>query len=80
MKQKKNISGGRIREARLDQGLTQVELSRKLQTEQGIILSPNTISGIERKQRTVWHPELLAFAEVLNVSPTWLLGCERTQT
>ncbi len=76
MNQQKNISGKRIRQARLKLGLAQAELRYELLAKQGIIMPRRVLSRIEQGERPVWYPELQAFAEVLNVSPEWILGCE----
>ncbi len=72
---KKNISGDRIREARLKKRLSQSDLAAKLQTE-GIIIERDSISRIEIGTRFIPDYELPIFAKVLNVSVAWLLGME----
>ncbi len=69
----KNISGPYIRQARLEQGLTQVQLSKRLK-HRGLTLLPAAISAIERQTRAVKHDKLLAFAETLEVNIDWLIG------
>lgn len=70
-----NKSGYRIRAARAmcQPRLTQDELAAKLQLE-GINISKNILSRIEMGNRYVTDLELIAFARVLNVSTSWLLG------
>lgn len=58
----------RLRELRLRQGMTQVELSRRM----GFAHS-STISSIEHARRLIHHEELPAFAVVLNCSVDELL-------
>ena len=70
---KKNISGERIREARLKKRLSQSQLAAKMQIA-GIIIERDSISRIEIGTRFVPDYELLFFAKVLGVSAEWLLG------
>ena len=70
---KKNICGERVREARQRRRLTQSDLAAQLQTA-GIILERDSVSRIEIGTRFVADYELLAIADCLHVSPTWLLG------
>lgn len=72
---KKNISGLRIREARLKQRLSQSELAARMQIE-GIIIENDSISRIESGTRFVPDYELPVYARVLGVSVAWLLGLE----
>lgn len=72
---KKNISGQRIAEARVLQikKMTQLELSNRLRKNM-IRLDRAAVAKIERGLRGVLDFELLAFSEVLGVSPSWLLS------
>ena len=70
---KKNISGDRIREARLKKRLSQSDLAAKMQVE-GIIIERDSISRIEIGTRFVPDYELPIYARILNVSVDWLLG------
>ncbi len=72
---KKNISGDRIREARLKMRLTQADLAAKIQTE-GVIMERDSISRIESGTRFIPDYELPVFARVLGVSVLWLLSME----
>jgi transcriptional regulator with XRE-family HTH domain len=72
---KKNISGERIREARLKRRLTQVDFAAQLQVA-GIMIERDSISRIEIGTRFVADFELMAMAKVLNVSVEWLLSEE----
>lgn len=69
---KKNISGDRIREARVIQRLSQSDLAARLQIE-GVTLERDSISRIEVGTRFVSDYELKIFAKVLNVNIEWLL-------
>ncbi|MDE6890928.1 MAG: helix-turn-helix domain-containing protein [Lachnospiraceae bacterium] len=70
---KKNLSGERIREARVVQKLSQNELAAKMQIE-GITIERDSISRIEIGTRFVADFELMIFAKVLKVDVMWLLG------
>ena len=72
---KKNISGERIREARLKLRLSQSELAARVQVE-GVIMERDSISRVEIGTRCVPDYEIPVFARVLGVSPLWLLGIE----
>ena len=72
---KKNISGERIREARLKHRLTQADFAAQLQVA-GVTIERDSISRIEIGTRFVADFELLAIAKVLNVSVEWLLSEE----
>lgn len=71
----RNIIGKRITEARLTQGMKQIDLLKKLQLA-GIDLSVPALSLLEGQKRPVSDIELNALADVLNVSVNWLLGRE----
>ena len=70
---KKNISGDRIREARLRKRLSQSDLAAKMQVED-IVIERDSISRIEIGTRFIPDYELPLFAKVLDVSVEWLLG------
>lgn len=72
---KKNISGPRIREARLKRRLTQAELAARLQVE-GVIMERDSLSRAEIGTRFIPDYELPIFARVLGVSVNWLLGID----
>lgn len=72
---KKNISGDRIREARLKKRLTQADLAARIQVE-GITMERDSISRIEKGTRFIPDYEIPVFARVLGVSALWLLGIE----
>ncbi len=71
----RNIIGRRVTEARLTKGWKQVELLAKLQLA-GIDMSVPALSLLEGQKRPVSDIELKALAEILQVSPDWLLGRE----
>lgn len=70
---KKNISGNRIREARLKSRISQSDLAARMQIE-GIVIERDSISRIEIGTRFIPDYELPLFSKVLNVSVDWLLG------
>lgn len=72
---KKNISGERIREARIKLHLSQKALAVRLKLE-GVELERGSVSRIEIGTRFVTDYEIKIFANVLNVSALWLLGIE----
>ena len=72
---KKNISGERIKDARLLKRLTQSDIAAKMQLE-GIILERDSISRIEIGTRFVADYELYSFSKILGVSVEWLLGMD----
>ncbi len=74
--EERNISGSRVKIARLRNNLTQQQLSAKLETL-AVYIDRASISKIEQQKRIVTDYELLALCEILTVSPNWLLGLEK---
>ena len=72
---KRNISGERIRLARLECRYSQQALAAKVQTV-GVILEQDAISRIENGARMVQDYELRALASQLGKSTDWLLEIE----
>lgn len=72
---KKNISGDRIREARIKRRWSQSTLAQKLQLE-GITIERDSISRIENGTRFVPDYEIKILAEIFDVPTQWLLGIE----
>lgn len=70
---KRNISGDRIREARLRQRISQTDLAAQLQTD-GILMGQDALSKIEHGTRLIQDFELKAIAKKLKVSVDWLVG------
>lgn len=66
-----NISGERIRQWRLNAGLTQEELAIKMQLS-GLQMGQMAISRIETGKRLVGDFELKIFAHALGVTMEWL--------
>ena len=72
----KNIAGIRIKKARLENGLSQDQLSGRLAKLQ-ITIDRAGISKIETGIRGIYDFELKAFAKILKVSSDWLLGGQK---
>lgn len=71
----RNLIGARVTQARLSQGMKQVELLAKLQLA-GVDMSIPALSLLEGQKRPVTDLELVALAQILHVSVLWLLGLE----
>lgn len=63
----KNIIGERVKEARIKSGLTQKQLSEKLEIL-AVYVCRGSISRIESRQRLITDIELNGLSRVLNVS------------
>ena len=61
-----NMIGSRLRELRIQRGMSQQALSNNLETL-AIYVCRGSISRIEDKQRTVTDSELYGFSKVLDV-------------
>lgn len=70
-----NISGKRIREARMKAGISQEELAVRMQLA-GLQMGQMAVSRIETGKRLVPDFELPLLADALGVSTDWLLGKE----
>jgi transcriptional regulator with XRE-family HTH domain len=72
---RRNVVGGRIREARLksNPAVSQDDLAGRLAAK-GVILDQTAISRIERQDRYLMDYEVLAIAKCLKVSAAWLFG------
>jgi transcriptional regulator with XRE-family HTH domain len=70
-----NLIGQRVKHTRAaaQPALTQEELSKKL-ADLGVSIDRAGVAKIETGIRRVLDYELVAFANVLNVKVTWLLG------
>lgn len=71
--EKTNLTGKRIKEARLKANLSQAQLSAKLETL-AIYVCRGSISRIENKERTVTDIEIDGISKILNVSLEYLFG------
>lgn len=63
---KKNLSGKRIKAARIDKRMSQVELAKRL-AAMGVRLERDSISRIEAGTRIVLDYELVAIAKTLEI-------------
>lgn len=72
----KNLIGARVEEARKSQGMKQKELLAQLQVR-GVDMNSSGLSKLEGQIRFVSDYELLAIAQILNVSVSWLLTGEK---
>ena len=73
--EKANIIGWRIKKARLAAGMSQQELSNKLEL-MAVYTCRGSISRIETGDRTVTDIEIDAISKILNVSLDELFGRE----
>lgn len=73
--EKVNIIGPKIREARIRAGLTQKQLSEKMELL-AVYTCRGSVSRIENGQRAVTDIEIDAISKILNVSPDFLFGRE----
>lgn len=69
----RNISGKRIKLARISRDMKQVDLCAALEVDKDMKISQTTLSEIEKGSRTIKDSDLVIFAEVLDISPMWLL-------
>lgn len=68
-----NVCGKRLKLARVEAGLNQLELATLLSEDFDLRVDQNSISRMEKGERFVKDFELLVFAEALNKHPMWLL-------
>lgn len=73
--EKLNIIGSRVKEARTKAGLSQKQLSEKLELL-SVYTCRGSISRIENGQRAITDIEIDAISKVLNVSLDYLFGRE----
>lgn len=64
--------GGRIRQRRMELGLTQLELAQRLGYK-----SKTSITKIESDVSTLNQPKIIAFAKALNTTPAYLMGWDQ---
>lgn len=67
VQQHQNVVGDNVKKFRVEQNMSQKELSERLETY-AIYICRGSISRIERHERTVTDYELKAMADVLKVS------------
>jgi transcriptional regulator with XRE-family HTH domain len=70
---RKNIIGARVREARKQNRITQLELAARLQIL-GITIDRSGIAKLESGARPASDIEVAAIARILKVSIPWLFG------
>ena len=70
-----NIVGAKVTERREQLGMKQIELLTQLQIK-GIELTASGLSKLEGQIRTCNDYEVVALADVLDVTVAWLLGKE----
>ena len=70
-----NLTGGRIKEARISANMSQEQLSNKLETL-AIYVCRGSVSRIENRERTVTDIELDGISKVLSVTLDYLFGRE----
>lgn len=75
----KNIIGERVKEARIKSGLTQRQLSEKLEI-MAIYVCRGSVSRIESGQRLITDFELEGFAKALNVSIDYMFSKEKSES
>lgn len=68
---KKNIVGSRVRKARKEAKITQMELAARLQVS-GIKIDRSGLSKLESGRRPVSDVEVAAIARILKVPISWL--------
>ena len=71
----KNVVGQRVRQARMERKMTQVTLAEQLQLH-GMDVGRAEVAKIEMQLRLVRDSELIALADALGVSDSWLLRGE----
>lgn len=71
--QRNNICSKRIKLARVDKDMAQIDLATALNIDFMIDITQNGISEIERGIRQVKDFEIIALAKILNKNPLWIL-------
>ena len=69
----RNLIGARVEQSRKELGMKQKELLAQLQVN-GVDMNASALSKLEGQMRSVNDFELVALANILNVSVDWLLG------
>lgn len=68
-----NMCGLRIKLARVEIGMNQLELATALNVDHKLDMDQNSISRLEKDRRFLKDFELVALADVLGKHPMWLL-------
>lgn len=71
----RNIVGAKVESRRKEMGLKQKDLLAQL-IMKGVDLNASGLSKLEGQIRSVCDYEIVALAEILDVSVNWLLGIE----
>ena len=71
----RNLIGARVEQARKGLGMKQKELLAQLQVN-GVDMNASALSKLEGQMRSVNDFEIVALANILNVSVDWLLERE----
>lgn len=72
----RNLVGARVEKRRKEINMKQIELLNGLR-DKGIEFNASGLSKLEGQIRSVNDYELIALAEILDVSVDWLLGLEK---
>ncbi|MBX9726356.1 MAG: helix-turn-helix domain-containing protein [Rickettsiales bacterium] len=75
-----NVCGKRIKLARVEAGMKQIDLAAALGEDHDIQVDQNSISHMEKGERFVKDFEIIALAEVLDKHPMWLLFGDKVPT
>lgn len=75
-----NLCARRVKIARVSKDMKQIDVAAAMNVDYGIDITQNGISYIERNRRFVKDYELVALAEILGVSPLWLLFGDKQQS
>lgn len=73
MKANKNLCGKRVKMARIDKEMTQIDLAAALSVDLDMEMSQKALSRLEQGNRLVRDIELVALAEILGVTIEWLV-------
>ncbi len=68
-----NLCGKRIKLARVEKGMNQLELATALAEDCDLRVDQNSVSQMEKGDRFIKDFELVALADVLDKHPMWLL-------
>lgn len=77
---RRNLCGKRVKLARVEREMKQVDLVAALSVDLGINIPPNAVSLIETGHRPVSDIELVAFSKFFDVSVDWLLFGDKTRS
>jgi transcriptional regulator with XRE-family HTH domain len=68
-----NLCGKRVKLARVEKNMNQLELATALSEDCSLRVDQNSISQMEKGNRFIKDFELVALAEALDKHPMWLL-------